>query len=107
MRKLLLMIMLPLSLSLSGCHSLFSQIHIYDIQQGNVVTPEMLSRLHVGMGKEQVRNLLGDPIMNNNFSLTRWDYVYTMQKNMHARQEKLVTVFFNNAGTVVSIQRYP
>lgn len=51
-------------------------VHKIDMQQGNVITQEMLQTLSVGMEKKQVRHLLGSPMVEDPFHANRWDYVY-------------------------------
>jgi outer membrane protein assembly factor BamE len=46
------------------------------IQQGNNLSQEMVSQLKVGMTREQVRFVLGTPLLMDVFHADRWDYVY-------------------------------
>lgn len=66
-----------------------------DIQQGNFVSSEMLSRLKPGMTKEQVRFVLGTPLLTDMFHANRWDYLFRLQKPNGAITTNRVTVFFN------------
>jgi outer membrane protein assembly factor BamE len=73
-------------------------IHPYktEIQQGNVVTQEMIEKLKPGMTKSQVRFVLGTPLITDPFHPERWDYVYVFKKNVTAPAEtKQFTVIFN------------
>ena len=47
-----------------------------EIQQGNFVTQEMISKLKPEMTREQVRFVLGTPLVADMFHADRWDYVY-------------------------------
>ena len=51
-------------------------VHRIDIQQGNVITQEMLEKLKIGMDKPQVSRLLGTPLVKDPFQEGRWDYIY-------------------------------
>jgi len=51
-----------------------------DIQQGNFISKEQLAQLKTGMTPEQVRFVLGTPLLNDIFHADRWDYVFRMQK---------------------------
>ena len=51
-----------------------------DVQQGNVLTQEMVSQLRPGLSKDQVRFILGTPMLLDMFHADRWDYVYRLQK---------------------------
>src|SRR5437762_12257400 len=47
-----------------------------EIQQGNYISQEMVSQLKPGMAKEQVRVVLGTPLLTDIFHGNRWDYMY-------------------------------
>ncbi|MDI3323089.1 outer membrane protein assembly factor BamE [Pontibacterium granulatum] len=63
-----------------------------DVQQGNVVTQEMVDQLRPGMTRSQVRYVLGTPLLTDTFHANRWDYVYTLQegKGDYGRQTLMV-----------------
>jgi outer membrane protein assembly factor BamE len=65
-----------------------------DILQGNVVVREQVAALQPGMPREQVRNILGTPLLASAFHAHRWDYVFTLQRQGQAAQQRRVTVFF-------------
>ena len=46
------------------------------IQQGNFISQEMVAQLKPGMSKEQVRFILGTPLVTDIFHADRWDYVF-------------------------------
>lgn len=71
-------------------------VHKIDIQQGNVVTQDMLSRLKPGMTKSQVRFALGTPLIADAFHPNRWDYAYRYQKAGKLTEQRHVTVVFEN-----------
>jgi len=74
-----------------------------DIQQGNVVTPEQVALLKPGMSKEQVRYLLGTPLLVDVFHKQRWDYFYRLEKGSTREVEtRQVVIFFNDGGKVES-----
>lgn len=83
---------LLLGLMLSGC--MF--VHKMDIEQGNVVTPEMVAELHPGMSEKQVRDVMGSPILLNTFNDNREDYVYTYKPGGGKMSENNVVVMFRN-----------
>jgi outer membrane protein assembly factor BamE len=65
-----------------------------DIQQGNIVTQEMVSKLQPGMSRSQVRFALGTPLVADMFHADRWDYVYRLDKGGKTVEErKFVAVF--------------
>jgi outer membrane protein assembly factor BamE len=65
-----------------------------EIQQGNVVTQEMIARLQPGMTRSQVRFTLGTPLVVDPFRGDRWDYVYLyMKQGIVTEQRRIVVVF--------------
>lgn len=67
-----------------------------DIQQGNVVTQEMVARLQPGMTRAQVRFTLGTPLVVDPFRADRWDYVYLYMKQGAVTEQKRIKVVFKD-----------
>ena len=65
-----------------------------DIQQGNVVTQEMVSKLKPGMTKSQTKFVLGTPLITDAFHADRWDYVYLLNKGGKLLEQRKLTVVF-------------
>ena len=61
-----------------------------DIQQGNYVSQDMVAQLRPGMTKEQVRYLLGTPLITDIFHADRWDYVYYYDKAYSKPEERKI-----------------
>lgn len=84
---------------LAGCSSInpmnWFTAHRMVIQQGNYVTEEAVSRVKPGMSRSQVRFLLGSPLLNDMFHADRWDYLYRIERQGKAPEEKNLTVYFN------------
>jgi len=92
-----------LAAALAGCGSLrswtptFIQPYRPDVQQGNVVTSEMVDQLRESMTRDQVRFLLGTPLLASVFHQERWDYVYYLQRGKgDEKQLRRLTVWFEN-----------
>lgn len=66
-----------------------------DVQQGNVVTQEMVAKLKPGMTRSQVRFIMGTPLIADAFHGDRWDYVYRYQKAGALTEERRVVLFFD------------
>ena len=66
------------------------------IQQGNAITQDMVSKLRPGMSKSQVRFILGTPPITDMFHLNRWDYVYILRQGREIKEERKLTLFFEN-----------
>ena len=67
-----------------------------EIQQGNFVSQEMVAQLKPGMTKEQVRFILGTPMVTDIFHPERWDYVYWRESRAGKREQRKLTVLFDN-----------
>lgn len=65
-----------------------------DIRQGNYVTQEMVSQLKAGQTQQQVRFILGSPLLVDTFHKDRWDYVYQFKPNHGDLQARRLTLFF-------------
>lgn len=97
MQKLLISIIVSASIILSGCSSSWIPgVHRLDIQQGNVITQEMVDKLKPGMDKSQVRFALGTPSIVDVFHQDRWDYIYSIQPGGEQRQQRRLSVFFED-----------
>jgi outer membrane protein assembly factor BamE len=92
MQKLLISWLFVASLLAAGCSPVYKQ----DIQQGNVITQEMVNKLQPGMAKSQVRYILGTPLLVDVFHQERWDYLYSMQEGGKDRQQKRIAIYFEN-----------
>ena len=87
-------------LGLAGCKQnpeLPAMISPYriDIQQGNVVSQEMVGKLKAGMTRSQVRFVLGSPLVVDMFHADRWDYVYLLQRQGKPDERRRLTVIFD------------
>jgi outer membrane protein assembly factor BamE len=68
-----------------------------EIQQGNFVSQEMVSQLKLGMSKDQVRFVLGTPLITDSFHADRWDYVFRRQRaNSRELEHRKLAVFFED-----------
>jgi outer membrane protein assembly factor BamE len=67
-----------------------------DVRQGNFVTQEMVAQLKPGLTREQVRFILGSPLIADMFHGNRWDYVYSYKKGYDEAQQRTLTVFFQD-----------
>lgn len=81
-----------------------------DVRQGNFVSQEMVVQLKPGLTREQVRFILGSPLIVDLFHSDRWDYIYRFKPSRGELQERRLTVFFQDnklarvAGDVVDQQ---
>ena len=76
-----------LALSVGGCS--MPQIKVPDlkiprvyklsVQQGNVITQEMVDRLEPGMTRSQVEYVMGRPVLQDPFDNDQWVYLYSLE----------------------------
>jgi outer membrane protein assembly factor BamE len=83
-------------LLLAGCSSIPSLPYKIEIQQGNVITHEMLEKIKPGMTRAQVRFVLGSPVISDAFHGNRWDYVYRLEQEGRLIEQHRITVFFED-----------
>jgi outer membrane protein assembly factor BamE len=65
------------------------------IQQGNNLSQEMVAQLKLGMTREQVRFVLGTPLLMDVFHADRWDYVYFLEVPGGKREQRNLSVVFD------------
>ncbi len=108
---------LPFLLPLAACSNVqmpdvASAITPYriDIRQGNFITQDMVAQLKPGMTRDQVRFILGTPLVADIFHAERWDYVYSFRPGRGEAQLRRFAVFFEDnklvrvAGDVVGAE---
>lgn len=50
------------------------------VVQGNFVSAEAASQMQVGMSRDQVKTLLGTPLLADMFHADRWDYIFYFKR---------------------------
>ena len=85
--------------------SLFSSGCVYrsGIIQGGQIEDRAIKRVEVGMDRDQVRRLLGTPMVQDTYHPDRWDYVYYSLNMANSKTPERITIFFEN-GRVVKIE---
>ncbi len=110
MHKPTLFAMLLLGSLTAGCSNSWTpkwvQVHRIDITQGNIVTPEQFARLEKGMGREEVRFLLGTPLLQDPFHPDRWDYLYYHKPGKGEVTQRNLTLYFED-GRLARIEGEP
>jgi outer membrane protein assembly factor BamE len=91
--------------ALGGCSSMpglipkFVDEYRIDVQQGNVLTQDMVSQLRPGLTRDQVRFILGTPLLVDAFRTDRWDYLFRLKEGKTGEvTERRFTVFFDAEG---------
>ena len=92
-----------LSTLLASCSYFSSPVlspYKMDIRQGNYVTPEMREKLRLGMSKNQVRYVLGTPMISDAFHGNRWDYIYSLEQRGEVVERQRLTLYFEGDNLV-------
>ncbi|HEX4881215.1 MAG TPA: outer membrane protein assembly factor BamE [Porticoccaceae bacterium] len=67
----------------------------FPIQQGNIVTQEMIDQLQPGMTRAQVRFVMGTPLVADTFAQNRWDYLYDLTQPSGKKLREQVSIHFD------------
>jgi len=100
-KSLLTSLMLSAFIALGGCS--FPGVYKIDIQQGNVVTQDMIDELRPGMSKAQVRYIMGNPLITDTFHAKRWDYLYSLQTGSGEKSQKRMSLYFNEQDQLIAV----
>ena len=66
-----------------------------DMVQGNFISKEQLDRLKVGMDREEVKVILGTPLIASVMHPNRWDYVFAFKRgDTQLVEQRQVTIIF-------------
>ena len=107
LRWCILVLMVMAALIITGCstkvdetqRTLMNSIfrpYVPDTIQGNFISSEQYAKLEVGMSREQVRQILGTPLLASYFHANRWDYIFEFKRlGEKISKERRVMVFFD------------
>jgi len=86
---------ITIALSLSACSSWVYRI---DIPQGNYLEQKSIDKIQIGMTKEQVKFILGSPVLVDTFDKDTWNYVYRFKsgKNKKLDRQKSFSIEFED-----------
>jgi outer membrane protein assembly factor BamE len=107
MRSTFYCIVLLISPLLVSCTTIlenFPGVYRIDINQGNIIDQAMIDQLRPNMTERQVLYILGSPMLVDTFRQKRWDYLYSSQPGGEDRQQKKVSILFNEDDLVSGIQ---
>ena len=94
---------LAIAAALAGCNSIDGAAHRVanvitpykvEVVQGNFVSKEQVQALQPGMSRQQVRDILGTPLVTSVFHSDRWEYVFTIKRPGVDPQVRKLTAFF-------------
>lgn len=95
------------ALVLTGCGLVYKM----EVNQGNYVTQDMVSKLKEGQTRQQVRSVLGTPTTESVFHKDRWDYTYSLERRGRPVTSHKLTILFADekvkSWTVVDLPTSP
>ena len=67
-----------------------------EVVQGNFVSKEQVQALRAGMSRNQVKDILGTPLIASVFHSDRWDYAFTIVRKGTQPQQRQLSVYFKD-----------
>ena len=80
-------------------------VYEIDVQQGNKLEPQDVESIKVGMTRNQVRFILGTPVVADVFHEDRWDYIYYFRPGRSNKPERRWLIVWFDGNVVREIQR--
>lgn len=94
---------LTLVLSVTACSSINKIVYRIDVPQGNYLEANTVAQVQPGMTAQQVKYLLGTPVLIDPYSRTTWYYVFLQQKAYQAPDQHTFVVNFDQQGIVTQV----
>lgn len=94
MRQLIILILC--AVALTACGIKMPGVHRIPVQQGNYLEYKDVSQVKVGMSRDDVKAILGTPVVGALFNQSRWEYVYKLRTEKYGLFENLYTVYFED-----------
>ncbi|ANI31156.1 membrane biogenesis protein [Yersinia entomophaga] len=91
----------------AGCSTLEKVVYRPDINQGNYLSPNDVSKIHKGMTQQQVAYTLGTPMLQDPFGTQTWFYVFRQQPGHEKATQQTLTLTFNSSGVLTDIKNEP
>jgi len=86
-----ILVFMALAAALAGCSA-----YRVEVQQGNIVSEERLALVKPGMEQQQVRFVLGSPLIVDAFHPERWEYFYSLEQEGELQATYRLTLHFEN-----------
>lgn len=86
------------TVSCSG--NLLDNFYKVPVAQGNIITPEMISKLEIGLTEIQVKYIMGSPSVSDAFNSNRWDYIGSYRIGSQLETQNHYTLYFEKGKLV-------
>lgn len=96
-----------LLMTTAGCSTLERVVYRPDINQGNYLVANDVSKIHQGMTQQQVAYTLGTPMMRDPFGSNTWYYVFRQQPGHEKVKQQTLTLTFDSNGVLTNIENKP
>ncbi len=91
--QITILLVILISITLAGC----VRSYRVEIQQGNVISAEQIEKLTPGTSRNEVRFILGTPLIVDPFHAERWDYFYSLDPAKGEQVTKYrLSIWFEN-----------
>jgi len=91
--QMTILVVILISITLAGC----VRSYRVEIQQGNVISAEQIEKLTPGTSRNEVRFILGTPLIVDPFHAERWDYFYSLDPAKGEQVTKYrLSIWFEN-----------
>ncbi len=91
--QMTILLVILTSITLAGC----VRSYRVEIQQGNVISAEQIEKLTPGTSRNEVRFILGTPLIADPFHAERWDYFYSLDPAKGEQVTKYrLSIWFEN-----------
>ncbi len=99
------LVMVLALIGLTGCSTasnlnIFPGVHRVEVRQGNILTQEMVDQLRPGMTRNQVRFVMGSPLVTDTFNPARWDYIHSFRDSDGRETRQRLTLIFEGNSLV-------
>ncbi|MGV3346903.1 outer membrane protein assembly factor BamE [Enterobacteriaceae bacterium LUAb1] len=91
----------------AGCSTLERVVYRPDINQGNYLVANDISKIHPGMTQQQVAYTLGTPMMRDPFGSNIWYYVFREEPGHENVKQQTLTLTFDSSGVLTTIDNKP
>ena len=105
LRQTMALCVTAVSLLLSACSTIDDPVartirkvtpYRVEVVQGNFVSKEQVQALRVGMSRNQVKDILGTPLIASVFHSDRWDYAFAIVRKGTKPQQRQLSVYFKD-----------
>lgn len=90
---------------IAACMAFAGCVYHIDIQQGNLLEPDALDQVQVGMSQSAVEYLLGTPTVADPFHANRWDYPFYVKRSRSKEVQRTWVIVYFEGGRVSKIVR--